>query len=121
MVLIKQEENMKKDLVSVVDAEIIVSEEAAVMDKYFDSFHIAGFTYHDGVDVFGELKIGTELNMIVEPDNKYDTYAVAIYFNEYKLGYIPRGNNKFNHMSYNFSYADFVYYLFCGRRTSVGE
>jgi hypothetical protein len=106
MSVIKQGENMKKDLVPVVDAEIIVDEEAAVMDKHFDNFHIAGFTYHDGVDVFGELKIGTELNMIVEPDNKYDAYAVAIYFKEHKLGYIPRGNNKYISKFLNFGHTD---------------
>jgi hypothetical protein len=97
---------MKKDLVPVIDAEIIVEEDVAIIDKHFDNFHIAGFTYHDGVDVFGELKIGTQLNMIVEPDNKHDIYAVAIYFKDHKLGYIPRGNNKFISKFLNFGHTD---------------
>ncbi|MDR0755106.1 MAG: HIRAN domain-containing protein [Prevotellaceae bacterium] len=63
-------------------------------DRHFLNCHIAGFSYYDGVDVFYELKIGSELKIKVEPENKFDTYAVAIYFHDVKLGYIPRGENK---------------------------
>jgi hypothetical protein len=102
---------MKKDIVQVIDAELVVNEERNIeerntMDRHFDNFYIAGFTYHDGVDVFGKLKIGTELTMVAEPDNKYDTHAVAIYFKGYKLGYIPRGNNKYISKFIYFGHAD---------------
>ncbi len=63
-------------------------------DNYFTDFNIAGFTYYDGVDVFDKLKVGAEVLLKPEPDNKYDKYAVAIYFNGKKLGFIPRGTNK---------------------------
>jgi hypothetical protein len=95
---------MTKDLTLVEDAEIAIIEEP--MDKHFDNFHIAGFTYHDGVDVFNELKIGTELVLIAEPDNKYDCYAVAIYFNGHKLGYIPKGRNKYISKFLNFGHTN---------------
>ncbi len=62
--------------------------------KHFDHFHIAGFTYYDGVLVFNKLKIGTELQLKAEPQNRYDEEAVAIYFGESKLGYVPESNNK---------------------------
>jgi hypothetical protein len=94
------------DLVPVEDAEIVIDGEMEVMDKHFDNFHIAGFTYHDGVDVFGELKIGAELDFVVEPDNKYDTYAVAIYYKDHKLGYVPRGTNKYISKFLNFGHTD---------------
>lgn len=61
---------------------------------HFTNFDLAGFTYWDGVEAFEKLKIGLKLRFEREPDNKYDPKAVAIYFEEYKLGYIPRANNS---------------------------
>ncbi|MDR3245998.1 MAG: HIRAN domain-containing protein, partial [Prevotellaceae bacterium] len=63
-------------------------------DRHFANFHIAGFTYYDGVDVFYELRIGTKLILKAEPTNQFDAYAVAIYYNDTKLGYVPREKNK---------------------------
>ena len=60
---------------------------------HIDSFHIAGFGYWDGCEAFEQLKIGTQLELVREEDNKFDPYAVAIYFGEFKLGYIPRSAN----------------------------
>lgn len=57
-------------------------------------FDIAGFTYHDGPEAFEQLKIGTTLQLKIDPDNKFDARAVAIYFNEFKLGFIPRNENR---------------------------
>jgi len=70
------------------------------INRTFSTFHIAGFTYWEGVDVFNELKIGTQLFFATEPDNIHDPNAVAIYFysskleKNTKLGYIPRDKNK---------------------------
>ncbi len=44
--------------------------------------------------MFNELKIGTELALRREADNRFDPYAVAIYFGEHKLGFVPRTSNK---------------------------
>jgi HIRAN domain. len=61
--------------------------------RHHSNFDIAGFSYWDGCVVFNELKIGTELRFEREEDNKFDPYAVAIYYGEYKLGFIPRAAN----------------------------
>ncbi len=61
--------------------------------KHFINFDIAGFTYWEGALVFNELNIGTVLQLKQEPDNKFDPYAVAIYYGEYKLGFVPRKEN----------------------------
>lgn len=63
-------------------------------DKHYAHFNLAGFTYYDGVEVFEELKIGISLKMTAEPDNQFDPYAVALYYQEKKLGYVPREENK---------------------------
>lgn len=61
--------------------------------RHFSHFNVAGFTYYNGALVFDQLKIGTPLNLGYEPDNRYDPKAVAIYFGEHKIGFIPRTHN----------------------------
>ncbi len=61
--------------------------------RHFQNFDIAGFSYWDGAIVFNELKIGTELRLERESENQYDPKAVAIYFGEAKLGFVPRNCN----------------------------
>jgi len=63
-------------------------------NQFYASFHIAGFTYWNGVDVFDQLKISTKLRLEAEPTNGYDPNAVKILFNETMLGYIPRDSNE---------------------------
>lgn len=60
---------------------------------HFAHFDLAGFTYWDGVIVFDQLGIGTKLRFKREQDNKYDPRAVAIYFEDNKIGYVPRSEN----------------------------
>ena len=62
--------------------------------KHFLDCNIAGFTYWDGCIAFEELKIGTKLELVREEDNKYDPEAVALYYNDQKLGYIPGNLNE---------------------------
>lgn len=62
--------------------------------EHLANFSVAGFTYYDGVDCFEQLQIGTKLKLVLEQNNKYDPRAVAIYFNEFKLGFVPRMENR---------------------------
>lgn len=62
--------------------------------KYFDHFHIAGFTYYEGVLAFNELQVGAQLLLKPEPDNRHDEDAVALWHGGHKLGFIPRTSNK---------------------------
>lgn len=66
----------------------------AMKTRHFINFHIAGFTYYDGAEVFDELKIGTRLTLQAEPTNHFDNHAVAVFYGEYKLGYVPRTHNN---------------------------
>lgn len=63
-------------------------------NAHFAHFDIAGFSYWEGCMVMDRLKIGTKLELVREMDNRYDPYAVAIHFDGYKLGYIPRFENE---------------------------
>jgi len=51
--------------------------------------HLAGFTHWDGVEVFGELEVGTPLTLAAEPDNPFDPHAVAVLYKTHKIGYLP--------------------------------
>jgi len=64
------------------------------IQRHYANFHIAGFTFYDGIDVFDQLKIGKELILKSDPDNQYDARAVAIYFEDTQLGYVPRTENR---------------------------
>ena len=57
--------------------------------------HIVGFTYYDGLDVIDQLVLGTPVSLVSEPENPYDPDAVAIYFGETKIGYIPKAKNGY--------------------------
>jgi len=75
-------------------------------DRHFANFHIAGFTYHNGVDVFELLKIGTKLSLKAEPKNRFDPNAVAIYYRENKLGFVPKSENEMLRKFLNLGYSD---------------
>ncbi|MBO4737981.1 MAG: HIRAN domain-containing protein [Bacteroidales bacterium] len=63
-------------------------------NRHLLNTHIAGFAYWDGAEAFASLQIGTILHLQREESNRFDAYAVAVYYNEYKLGYLPRECNK---------------------------
>ena len=65
---------------------------------FFMDCHLAGRKYHDADEVWDELKVGSTLRMERDKENRIDPYAVMVVFEkdgeEYKLGYIPRGENE---------------------------
>ena len=56
--------------------------------------YIAGYAYYQGERVINQLKPDLKLDLKREPENPYDNKAIAIYFENHKLGFIPRVNNK---------------------------
>ncbi len=55
---------------------------------------IAGYAYYQGEKVIDQLHPDLKLELKREPENPYDNKAIAIYFKNQKLGFIPRVNNK---------------------------
>jgi hypothetical protein len=55
---------------------------------------VAGFTHYDGCVVFNELKIGTPLQLVREDENAYDHDAVAIFYGNTHIGYVPSSKNE---------------------------
>ena len=61
--------------------------------QYFNC-HIAGFSHWEGCLVINELKPGAKLNLVRDAHNPFDPRAVAIYYGDTKLGYIPKNHNE---------------------------
>ena len=57
--------------------------------KFLLNCNIAGFTYGEGCIVMEELKVGTELTLVRDRYNKFAPLAIAVYYKNSKLGYIP--------------------------------
>lgn len=69
-------------------------EKTKKIKEHLAHFNIAGFTYYDGAEAFAELKMGQELDLSLDPENKFDNRAVLISYKDWKLGYIPRSDNR---------------------------
>jgi len=77
--------------------------------------NIAGFIYYNGLNVIKKLELGTPVTLKAEPDNPYDPEAVAVYFEETKLGYIPKARNSYISTLLYFGYGDIIEAAICGR------
>jgi hypothetical protein len=56
--------------------------------------YIAGYMYYDGEDAEDLMQEGEMLFLEREPRNKYDRFAIAVYYRDAKLGYLPRYENR---------------------------
>lgn len=54
---------------------------------------VAGYRYYKGKKLEYLMEPGKELSLKREPENKYDEAAIAVYFNEIKIGYLPQAEN----------------------------
>lgn len=61
---------------------------------HFCNSHIAWFSYWNWPEIFSKLQIGQKLSLKREKGNKFDIYAIAIYYKNKKIGYIPRDDNR---------------------------
>ena len=75
---------------AVVASPVVVAENRPVL---LQESPIAGFQFHDGDAVWPTMAAGAPLKLVREPTNSHDNNAVAVYFKENKLGYVPRGEN----------------------------
>lgn len=55
---------------------------------------VAGTSFRKLKEVEPSLLAEVKLKLKREPDNEYDEFAVALYFEKNKIGYIPRDKNE---------------------------
>jgi hypothetical protein len=60
---------------------------------YIQQFFVAGFKYYAGPRIINGMKQGDLLEMRREPNNRYDRSAVALFWNEHKIGFLPAAGN----------------------------
>lgn len=54
---------------------------------------LAGFQYHEGKQLWPQMKVGDALGLVREPDNPHDRNAVRVEWQGHMLGYVPRKDN----------------------------
>lgn len=54
---------------------------------------VRGFRYYEGPGMLTQMKVGQLIELVREPDNPYDSCAIALYCNNHKIGYIPSEDN----------------------------
>ena len=54
---------------------------------------VAGFQFYRGEAIWSLLGVGNKLSLVREPSNSHDCDAVAVYFGNDQLGYIPQREN----------------------------
>lgn len=60
--------------------------------KVYDNY-VRGLTHYDYKKLKDHLKAGDELKLIREKENIYDSFAIQIYYENHKLGYIAAYEN----------------------------
>lgn len=62
--------------------------------EHFLSCNVAAFSYYQGCEVFEQLKIGKPVRLVREDENEFDKSAIAVFFGDTHIGYIPRTHNE---------------------------
>ncbi len=55
---------------------------------------VAGFQYYQGKEIIWDLKQNDPILLLAQADNQYDKYAVEVFYQSKKLGYLPKTDNK---------------------------
>lgn len=55
---------------------------------------VRGFQYYYGPKMIGEINKTGLLEMVREPKNKFDKNAIALHFNNQKIGFVPTESNE---------------------------
>ena len=55
---------------------------------------LAGFQYHDGKTLWGDMKVGDRFELVREPANLHDPRAVRVEWHGRMIGYVPRAENE---------------------------
>lgn len=66
---------------------------AAPPRRHLFDFAVAGGHYHGLYDAIDRLGRGMRLDLVREPENPYDSNAVAVVLDGLRLGYVPRAAN----------------------------
>jgi len=63
-------------------------------DIYLNSPYVAGFQHYNGTEKEKYLMKDHPLTLLRQPENSHDFFAVEVYHEKYKVGYLPRSGNR---------------------------
>ncbi len=61
---------------------------------YLLHFFVRGFQYYEGPKMIDKINRDGLVDLVREPDNPYDENAIAIYFEDKKIGFVPAESNE---------------------------
>lgn len=76
-------------------------------DRTIFEFPVFEFAFNDGITIIKKLKPGKTVTLKAEADNPYNPDAVAIYYKDAKIGYIPEGDGYLFQLLY-FGHNDII-------------
>lgn len=85
--------NLFKALAGLAALPLTATAKSTKQKRLLQQSPIAGFQYYQGEKLWSQFQIGQPLTLQREAHNTYDKRAVALYWYEHKLGYIPRRDN----------------------------
>lgn len=86
-----------KNLIGIGSSAVVLPSYAWI--KQYDKFYllqnfVRGFRYYCGPQLLQQMKEGDMLELVREPANEYDSFAIALHFNKQKIGYVPAESNE---------------------------
>lgn len=61
---------------------------------YLQQFFVAGFRHYKGMEMLQHMEINDLLELRREPENAHDECAIALYWQQEKIGYMPSDLNE---------------------------
>ncbi|WP_267729330.1 HIRAN domain-containing protein [Niveibacterium sp. 24ML] len=54
---------------------------------------LAGYTHYEAPSLWPRFRTGDRLDLSREPDNPHDARAIAVRWQQHRIGYLPRAEN----------------------------
>lgn len=61
---------------------------------YLQQFFVAGFKHYRGMQLLSHMQVNDLLELKREPENMHDLSAIALYWQQEKIGYVPAEQNE---------------------------
>jgi HIRAN domain len=85
---------LKKLIASLAIGRLPVTVTKQFRKIYLLQCFVAGFRFYEGMQLLGQMKAGDLLELRREPANEHDECAIALYWQNNKIGYVPGDTNE---------------------------
>jgi hypothetical protein len=86
---------LRKIIIGSLAPSLLAIKPVTYTKHYLLQCFIRGFKFNKGPALINQLAIGDELELVREPDNKFDSACIALHWNGSKIGYIPQEENEY--------------------------